>query len=79
MKIEPWTIKQLFEAHERDIAQCRSDLERSNVTAITGREIREKAVEWAARRKADPDGNGYRATIWLSRIMIRSVAACHDT
>lgn len=54
MKIEPWTIKQLLEAHERDIAQCRSDFERSNVTAINGREIREKAVEWAARRKLTP-------------------------
>ena len=52
--MEPWTIKQLFEAHQRDLSQCQSDFERSNVTAINGREIREKATEWASHRKLTP-------------------------
>lgn len=54
MYSQPWTIKQLAEAHERDLSQCHSDFERTNVTAINGRQIREKAIEWAAHRKLTP-------------------------
>ena len=52
--MKPWTIKQLFESHQRDLSQCHNDFERSNVAAINGREIREMAIEWASQRKLTP-------------------------
>ena len=50
----PWTIKQLKEAMIADLDACHTDFERSMVKAIGGKEIREKAEEWAKLRKLTP-------------------------
>jgi hypothetical protein len=52
--MEAWTIKQLYSAMQADLASCGSQFERANVKAICGREIREKAHEWAKARKLTP-------------------------
>lgn len=52
--MEAWTIKQLQDAMDRDLAACQSEFERANVKAICGREIREKAIAWARVRKLTP-------------------------
>jgi ethanolamine ammonia-lyase small subunit len=52
--MENWTIKQLKEAMIKDLQACHSDLERSMVKAVCGKEIREKAKEWAKTRKLTP-------------------------
>ena len=52
--MNPWTIKQLAEAMERDLAACQSEFERGMVRAIAGKEIRERARQWAAVRKLTP-------------------------
>ena len=52
--MQNWTIKQLAEALINDLASCNNDFERSMVKAIGGREIREKAQEWAKIRKLTP-------------------------
>ena len=49
-----WNIKQLKEALLRDLASCQTDLERSMVKAIGGKEIRETAILWAKSRKLTP-------------------------
>lgn len=49
-----WTIKQLKEAMDNDLAQCSTDHERVMCKAIAGKEIREKAYEWAKVRKLTP-------------------------
>jgi hypothetical protein len=49
-----WSIKQLNDALIRDLAYCNNDFERSMVKAIGGKEIREKAIEWAKLRKLTP-------------------------
>lgn len=50
----PWTIKQLQEQLERDLTMCQTSHERIMVKAICGKEIREKAIEWAKQRKLTP-------------------------
>ena len=50
----PWTIKHLYEALERDLAQCTTQLERDCCKALGGKEIREKAQQWAKERKLTP-------------------------
>lgn len=52
--MKAWSIKQLKEALDQDLTQCTSAMERSNCQAIGGREIREKAQEWAQVRKLTP-------------------------
>lgn len=52
--MQPWTIHQLKEAMINDLAQCHTELERDVVKAIAGKEIREKAYEWAKKRKLTP-------------------------
>jgi len=65
--MKPWTIYQLNDAMQRDIAACSNDFERSLVRAISGREIRETAQRWAKERKLTPgevaiaEIYGYRA------------------
>ena len=49
-----WSIKQLKEKLEQDLSQCTNTLERSICQAIGGKEIREKAQEWAKTRKLTP-------------------------
>ena len=47
-------IKQLQAAMAEDLQQCNNAFERSMVKAIGGREIREKAEQWAGERKLTP-------------------------
>lgn len=54
MKLTAWTIKQLEEALTEDLTKCHTEHERIMVKAIGGREIREKAEEWAKVRKLTP-------------------------
>lgn len=49
-----WTIKQLYEAMQNDLAMCQTNHERIMVKAIGGKEIRERAIEWAKQRKLTP-------------------------
>lgn len=49
-----WTIKQLKEALDRDLSLCQTNHERIMVKAISGKDIREKAIEWAKIRKLTP-------------------------
>jgi hypothetical protein len=52
--MQPWTVKQLYEAMQRDIQSCQSPFEVSMVKAICGKEIREFAQSLAAVRKLTP-------------------------
>jgi len=52
--MQPWTIKQLKDKMMEDLNACHSDLERSMVKAIGGKEIREKAIEFSKVRKLTP-------------------------
>jgi hypothetical protein len=52
--MQAWTIKQLYEAMQNDLTMCHTNFERSMVKAISGKEIREKATEWAKQRKLTP-------------------------
>lgn len=49
-----WNIKQLHEALLNDLKLCHTDFERSMVKVIGGKEIREKAKEFANTRKLTP-------------------------
>lgn len=53
-RLQAWNIKQLQGAMVEDLQQCNNDFERSMVKAIGGREIREKAEQWARERKLTP-------------------------
>lgn len=67
--MKAWTIKQLAEAMQRDLAACNTAFERSMVAAIAGREIREMAALWAQERKLTPlevaiaEQHGYRGQV----------------
>ena len=50
-RLQAWNIKQLQVAIVDDLQQCNNAFERSMVKAIGGREIREKAEQWAKERK----------------------------
>ena len=52
--MEAWTIRQLKEALDRDLAQCNNAFEKSMCLAIGGKEIREKAEQWSKERKLNP-------------------------
>ncbi len=52
--MKAWTIKQLYEALQHDLTLCHTAFERSMVKAISGKEIREKAIEWSKQRKLTP-------------------------
>lgn len=52
--MKAWNIKQLKEKMIEDLNACHSDLERSMVKAIGGKEIREKAIEFSMVRKLTP-------------------------
>ena len=54
MQASDWTIKQLKEALDRDLTVCQTNHERIMVKAICGKEIREKAIQWAKERKLTP-------------------------
>ena len=49
-----WNIKQLHEAMQKDLASCHTRHEQIMVKAICGKEIREKAIEFAKTRKLTP-------------------------
>ena len=53
-RLQAWNIKQLQVAMVDDLQQYNNDFERSMVKAIGGREIREKAEQWARERKLTP-------------------------
>ena len=53
-RLQAWNIKQLQAAMAEDLQQCNSPFERSMVKAMGGREIREKAEQWAKERKLTP-------------------------
>ena len=53
-RLQAWNIKQLKDAMVEDLQQCNNAFERSMVKAIGGREIREKAEQWARERKLTP-------------------------
>ena len=52
--MEAWNIKQLENALQNDLTMCGTEHERMMVKAIGGKEIREKAIEWAKVRKLTP-------------------------
>ena len=52
--MQHWTIKQLKEQLTKDLEMCQTTHERIMVKAIGGKEIREKAIEWAKSRKLTP-------------------------
>lgn len=66
--MQAWTIHQLKDAMINDLAQCHTNHERIMLKAIAGKEIREKAYEWAKKRKLTPgeiaiaQEYGYRET-----------------
>lgn len=53
-RLPAWNIRQLHEMLLEDLKQCHTDFERSMVKAIGGKEIREKAKEFALQRKLTP-------------------------
>ena len=53
-RLQAWNIKQLQAAMVDDLQQCNNAFERSMVKAIGGREIREKAEQWAKERRLTP-------------------------
>ena len=53
-RLQAWNIKQLQAAMVEDLQQCNNAFERSMVKAIGGKEIREKAEQWAKERKLTP-------------------------
>ena len=53
-RLQAWNIKQLQVAMVDDLQQCNNAFERSMVKAIAGKEIREKAEEWAKIRNLTP-------------------------
>lgn len=52
--MQPWTIKQLHEQLSVALTYCHTTHERIMVKAIGGKEIREKAIQWAKERKLTP-------------------------
>lgn len=52
--IEPWNLKHLQEALNRDLLSCRTETERSCCKAISGKFIRETAEKYALTRKLTP-------------------------
>ena len=52
--MQTWTIKQLKEQLIKDLAMCQTNHEQIMVKAISGKEIREKAIEWAKTRALTP-------------------------
>jgi hypothetical protein len=52
--MKSWTIKQLHEQLTIDLSYCQTTHERIMVKAISGKEIREKAIEWSKIRKLTP-------------------------
>lgn len=52
--MQTWTIKQLKDQLIRDLTLCQTNHEKIMVKAISGKEIREKAIEWAKTRKLTP-------------------------
>jgi hypothetical protein len=52
--MKSWTIKQLHEQLAVDLTHCHTTHEQIMVKAIGGKEIREKAIQWAKERKLTP-------------------------
>lgn len=52
--MQAWNIKQLYEAMQKDLMSCNNTFEQGMVKAICGKEIREKAIEFAKERKLTP-------------------------
>lgn len=52
--MKAWSIKQLHDALVLDLGKCNNKFEQTMVKAIGGKEIREKAQEWAKKRKLTP-------------------------
>lgn len=52
--MKAWAIKQLYEVMQHDLTMCHTAFERSMVKAISGKEIRERAIEWSKVRKLTP-------------------------
>lgn len=52
--MKAWNLKQLEDAIQEDLKLCRNDFEKSMVKAISGKEIREKAIEFSKTRKLTP-------------------------
>jgi hypothetical protein len=52
--MQAWNIKQLKAKMLEDLTLCHTDLERSMVKAIAGKEIRETAIEFSKVRKLTP-------------------------
>ena len=52
--MQNWTIKQLKEKLIEDLKLCQTNHERIMVKAISGKEIRKKAIEWSKIRKLTP-------------------------
>jgi len=53
-RIPAWTIKQLKDALTENLAMCQTAHEQIMCKAVGGKEIREKAIEWARIRKLSP-------------------------
>jgi len=51
---EPWTINQLHNALQDDLALCNTNFERGVVRGMCGKEIREKAHALAKARRLTP-------------------------
>lgn len=52
--MQAWSIRQLNDAMIESLKSCHTDFERGMAKAIGGKEIREKATEWAKVRKLTP-------------------------
>lgn len=52
--MEAWNLKQMYEALQASLAQCHTSHEKIMCNALAGKEIREKAIEWAKTRKLTP-------------------------
>lgn len=49
--MKDWSIKQLYEAMQRDLQMCQTNFERINCKAVCGKEIRETAERFAVTRR----------------------------
>ena len=52
--LEPWSLRQLEEAMQRDLRMCHTEHERIMCKAICGREIRKYAEQFTSKRKLTP-------------------------
>jgi hypothetical protein len=62
-KLKPWNLKQLYEAHLRDLEDCCAEHEKMMCKTLNFKEMREKALEIKRVRKLTPGEQSILDTI----------------